>query len=107
MLGPRLAGPKRPGRRRTRRRRLRRRRLRGASEAERAGYPYAQLRENAMFVMEGLEAAAQAARIPTGSKIQVAYSLPPEGGSGFGDMVYATVPMGWLRGDEGCPGLAR
>ena len=65
-----------------------------ASEAERAGYPYAQLRENAMFVMEGLEAAAQAARIPTGSKIQVAYSLPPEGGSGFGDMVYATVPMG-------------
>ena len=47
-----------------------------------------------MFVMEGLEAAAQAARIPTGSKIQVAYSLPPEGGSGFGDMVYATVPMG-------------
>ena len=62
-----------------------------ASEAERAGYPYAQLRENAMFVMEGLEAAAQAARIPTGSKIQVAYSLPPEGGSGFGDMVYATV----------------
>ena len=47
-----------------------------------------------MFVMEGLEAAAQAARIPTGSKIQVAYSLPPEGGSGFGDMVYATVPLG-------------
>ena len=65
-----------------------------ASEAERADYPHAQLRENAMFVMEGLEAAAQAARIPTGSKIQVAYSLPPEGGSGFGDMVYATVPLG-------------
>ena len=63
-------------------------------KAERADYPHAQLRENAMFVMEGLEAAAQAARIPTGSKIQVAYSLPPEGGSGFGDMVYATVPMG-------------
>ena len=65
-----------------------------ASEAERAGYPYAQLRENAMFVMEGLEAATQAARIPTGSNIQVAYALPPEGGSGFGDMVYATVPQG-------------
>ena len=65
-----------------------------ASEAERAGYPYAQLRENAMFVMEGLEAAAQAARNPSGSNIQVAYSLPPEGGSGFGDLVYATVPLG-------------
>ena len=65
-----------------------------ASEAERADYPHAQLRENVEFVMEGLEAAAQAARIPTGSKIQVAYSLPPEGGSGFGDLVYATVPLG-------------
>ena len=84
MLGPRLAGPKRPGRRRTRQKVAA---AAAASEAERAGYPYAQLRENAMFVMEGLEAAAQAARIPTGSKIQVAYSLPPEGGSGFGDMV--------------------
>ena len=43
-----------------------------------------------------LEAAAQAqaARNPSGSNIQVAYSLPPEGGSGFGDLVYATVPLG-------------
>ena len=56
-----------------------------ASEAERAGYPYAQLRENAMFVMEGLEAAAQAARIPTGSNIQVAYSTRslPRGAAGL------------------------
>ena len=44
--------------------------------------------------MDGLEAAAQAARNPSGSNIQVAYSLPPEGGSGFGDLVYATVPLG-------------
>ncbi|EOD23685.1 hypothetical protein EMIHUDRAFT_116258 [Emiliania huxleyi CCMP1516] len=65
-----------------------------ASEAERADYPHAQLRENVEFVMEGLEAAAQAARNPSGSNIQVAYSLPPEGGSGFGDLVYATVPLG-------------
>ena len=35
-----------------------------------------------------------AARNPAGSNIQVAYSLPPEGGSGFGDLVYATVPLG-------------
>ncbi|EOD26184.1 hypothetical protein EMIHUDRAFT_236992 [Emiliania huxleyi CCMP1516] len=56
-----------------------------ASEAERADYPHAQLRENVEFVMEGLEGATQAARNPTGSNIQVAYSLPPEGGSGFGD----------------------
>ena len=62
-----------------------------ASEAERADYPHAQLREN---VEEGLEAATQAARNPTGSNIQVAYSLPLEGGSGFGDLVYATVPLG-------------
>ncbi|EOD33756.1 hypothetical protein EMIHUDRAFT_229249 [Emiliania huxleyi CCMP1516] len=65
-----------------------------ASEAERADYPHAQLRENVEIVMEGLEAAAQAARNPSGSNIQVAYSLPPEGGSGFGDLVYATVPLG-------------
>ena len=65
-----------------------------ASEAEHADYPHAQLRENVEFVMEGLEAATQAARNPTGSNIQVAYSLPPEGGSGFGDLVYATVPLG-------------
>ena len=52
------------------------------------------LRENVEFVMDGLEAATQAARNPSGSNIQDAYSLPPEGGSGFGDMVYATVPMG-------------
>ena len=44
--------------------------------------------------MDGLEAATQAARNPSGSNIQVAYSLPPEGGSGFGDLVYATVPLG-------------
>ncbi|EOD40457.1 hypothetical protein EMIHUDRAFT_251140 [Emiliania huxleyi CCMP1516] len=44
-----------------------------ASEAERADYPHAQLRENVEMV---------------------AYSLPPEGGSGFGDLVYATVPLG-------------
>ena len=44
--------------------------------------------------MDGLEAATQAARNPAGSNIQVAYSLPPEGGSGFGDLVYATVPLG-------------
>mmetsp|Transcript_23978 Transcript_23978/g.76977 ORF Transcript_23978/g.76977 Transcript_23978/m.76977 type:complete len:158 (-) Transcript_23978:4-477(-) len=44
--------------------------------------------------MDGLEAATQAARNPNGSNIQVAYSLPPEGGSGFGDLVYATVPLG-------------
>ena len=69
-------------------------------------YPHAQLRENVEFVMDGLEAAAQAARNPSGSNIQVAYSLPPEGGSGFGDLVYATVPLG-LRGDQGRPGLAR
>ena len=77
-----------------------------ASEAERADYPHAQLRENVEFVMDGLEAATQAARNPAGSNIQVAYSLPPEGGSGFGDLVYATVPLG-LRGDQGRPGLAR
>ena len=65
-----------------------------ASEAERADYPHAQLRENVEFVMDGLEAATQAARNPAGSNIQVAYSLPPEGGSGFGDLVYATVPLG-------------
>jgi len=65
-----------------------------ASEAERADYPHAQLRENVEFVMDGLEAATQAARNPSGSNIQVAYSLPPEGGSGFGDLVYATVPLG-------------
>ena len=65
-----------------------------ASEAERADYPHEQLRENVEFVMEGLEAATQAARNPSGSNIQVAYSLPPEGGSGFGDLVYATVPLG-------------
>ncbi|EOD10988.1 hypothetical protein EMIHUDRAFT_257567, partial [Emiliania huxleyi CCMP1516] len=35
---------------------------RAASEAERADYPHAQLRENVEFVMEGLEAATQAAR---------------------------------------------
>ncbi|EOD17627.1 hypothetical protein EMIHUDRAFT_243930 [Emiliania huxleyi CCMP1516] len=58
-----------------------------ASEAEHADYPHAQLRENIEFVMNGLEAATQAARNPTGSNIQVAYSLPPEGGSGFGDLV--------------------
>ena len=52
------------------------------------------LRENVEFVMDGLEAATQAARNPSGSNIQVAYSLPPEGGSGFGDLVYATVPLG-------------
>ena len=65
-----------------------------ASEAERADYPHEQLRENVEFVMDGLEAATQAARNPSGSNIQVAYSLPPEGGSGFGDLVYATVPLG-------------
>ena len=58
-----------------------------------------------MFVMEGLEAAAQAARNPSGSNIQVAYSLPPEGGSGFGDLVYATVPLGSVATSR--PGLAR
>ncbi|EOD41931.1 hypothetical protein EMIHUDRAFT_194531 [Emiliania huxleyi CCMP1516] len=58
-----------------------------ASEAERADCPHAQLRENVEFVMDGLEAATQAARNPAGSNIQVAYSLPPEGGSGFGDLV--------------------
>ena len=90
MLGPRLAGPKRPGRRRTRRRRLRRRlRARLSVRTTRA-----QLPENVEFVMDGLEAATQAARNPAGSNIQVAYSLPPEGGSGFGDLVYATVPLG-------------
>ncbi|EOD06330.1 hypothetical protein EMIHUDRAFT_219166 [Emiliania huxleyi CCMP1516] len=41
-----------------------------ASEAERADYPHAQLRENVEFVMEGLEAATQAARNPAGSNIQ-------------------------------------
>ena len=65
-----------------------------ASEAERADYPHEQLRENVEFVMDGLEAATQAARNPSGSNIQVAYSLPPEGGGGFGDLVYATVPLG-------------
>ncbi|EOD35785.1 hypothetical protein EMIHUDRAFT_227342 [Emiliania huxleyi CCMP1516] len=32
----------------------------------------------------------------------VAYSLPPEGGSGFGDLVYATVPLGSVatKGDR-------
>ena len=65
-----------------------------ASEAKRADYPHEQLRENVEFVMDGLEAATQAARNPSGSNIQVAYSLPPEGGSGFGDLVYATVPLG-------------
>ena len=59
-----------------------------------ADYPHAQLSENVEFVMDGLEAATQAARNPSGSNIQVAYSLPPEGGSGFGDLVYATVPLG-------------
>ena len=54
----------------------------------------AQLRENVEFVMDGLEAATQAARNPNGSNIQVAYSLPPEGGSGFGDLPLV------------CPGLA-
>jgi len=44
-----------------------------ASEAERADYPHAQLRENVEFVMNGLEAATQAARNPTGSNIRVAY----------------------------------
>ena len=39
-----------------------------ASEAERADYPHAQLRENVELVMDGLEAATQAARIPTGSR---------------------------------------
>ena len=66
-----------------------------------------QLRENVEFVMEGLEAAAQAARNPSGSNIQVAYSLPPEGGSGFGDLVLVRHGPSGLRGDEGCPGLAR
>ena len=41
-----------------------------ASEAERADYPHAQLRENVEFVMNGLEAATQAARNPAGSNIQ-------------------------------------
>ncbi|EOD11514.1 hypothetical protein EMIHUDRAFT_247850 [Emiliania huxleyi CCMP1516] len=53
-----------------------------------------QFRENVEFVMEGLEVGGQGARNPRGSNIQVAYSLPPEGGSGFGDLVYATVPLG-------------
>ena len=55
------------------------------------------LRENVEFVMDGLEAAtadAGGAQPQRGSNIQVAYSLPPEGGSGFGDLVYATVPLG-------------
>ncbi|EOD34327.1 hypothetical protein EMIHUDRAFT_98715 [Emiliania huxleyi CCMP1516] len=29
-----------------------------------------------------------------GDRASVAYLLPPEGGSGFGDLVYATVPLG-------------
>ena len=53
-----------------------------ASEAARADYPHAQLRKNVEFVMDGLEAATQAARNPNGSSIQVADSLPPEGAAG-------------------------
>ena len=91
MLGPRLAGPKRPGRRRTRRRRLRRRlrarlsvrttRTRSCARTSSSSWTAWRLRR-------------KAARNPAGSNIQVAYSLPPEGGSGFGDLVYATVPLG-------------
>ena len=92
MLGPRLAGPKKA--RQKTNKAEKKAAAAAASEAERADYPHAQLRENVEFVMNGLEAATQAARNPTGSNTQVAYSLPPEGGSGFGDMVYATVPLG-------------
>jgi len=74
-----------------------------ASEAERADYPHAQLRENVEFVMDGLEAATQAARNPTGSNSQVAYSLPPEGGSGFGDL-WCTPRSLWAPWRRRSPG---
>ena len=54
-----------------------------ASEAERADYPHEQLRENVEFVMDGLEAATQAARNPNGSNIQVAATRSlPRGAAG-------------------------
>ena len=78
-----------------------------ASEAERAGYPYAQLRENAMFVMEGLEAACGAGgahphRVQDSGRLLA----PSQGGQRVRRHGVRHGPYG-LRGDEGCPGLAR
>ena len=77
-----------------------------ASEAERADYPHAQLRENVEFVMDGLEAATQAARNPAGVQHSGRLLAASRGGQRVRRPGVRHGPSG-LRGDQGRPGLAR
>ena len=53
-----------------------------ASEAERAGYPYAQLRENAMFVMEGWRLRRRRRASPPGPRFRSPTRSLPRGAAG-------------------------